>query len=37
MLGINGKIDEFSADKQKLKKNQIGMSVLKITVSDIKY
>ena len=37
MLGINGKIDEFSADKQKLKKNQIEISVLKITVSDIKY
>lgn len=36
MLGINRKIYEFSADKQKLKKNQIGISVLKI-VPDIKY
>ena len=36
MLGINGKIYKFSADKQKLKKNQIGISVLKI-VPDIKY
>ena len=36
MLGINGKIYKFSADKQKLKKNQTGISVLKI-VCDIKY
>lgn len=37
MLGISGKISKFSADKQKLKRNQIGISILKITVSDIKY